>query len=928
MLLSKEAFLIQEGFFSALIWVQIEEETRGKNLNGYLPCSHKPFVNHISLFVCMIKIYLILFLFFGSSQLLAQFIETDYQTARELDSNIIGLSFTPKQELLVTSATGVKVLDTRLQQLYSGFNSSGKNLAPVATAAINSAAVSLAGGTAYAIANTEGIAIVSLLAGNQLMQLRAPGGKPLLLTADASGELLAAITAEGFLHLWQLQSGRWRLLQSWQSYSRKVKGIALGARGKLLVVVHTDGAFTSWWRGPKGFTASQTYNSSVSRPEAISLSDHQALLAIAGVNGVQVWQLSPQASPANVYNSSSAIENLALSPCNHVFASSTSFDGLQLQPIGRAANRKKISAEVGGLIAFSADGIWLAATESRNTAKLHLWRVSGCQPGEAKLAVSAKGAPPMLVVNSVTFTEAQLDAGETAKLTIEVENRSKENAALVSLKLKHSTAHLRFTPPQTQWLLPGQKLQLLTTVTATDALSDGEAWIDAAVADERFNIQIPVNRVSFATRKKSTPVLSINALQLEEYAAATPDFKLQPNEMAQLHIQLLNKGQGLASDINVQVLTDQAGVLVLGQVQNEQVVQLPQAIKQLGPGHATPLIYRLFITGEFTDASLKLQVMAKSAEGASVVAMHELPVNKLKASGEVKILRSADPALTTAAPKVLLTEGISIRSNLPKAAQQNLTAVAVVIGNKDYRKADLPNNKYAHEDALLMRQYLIESLGYREANIILMLNATQADFNTVFGTEAHPQGKLHQLLQGDAKDLFVYYSGHGAPDPSSGMDYFLPIDADPNLLALNAYPLQLFYSNLSKLNFKTATVVTDASFSGQHIGGTAGEELTGIGIQQKQNLLRHPKANVYQSASGNEQSNWYPNMRHSLFTYYFLRGLQGEADQNSDRIIQHAELQEYLELNVPYAARKLHQRNQQPQITGNGERELGVYRKR
>jgi hypothetical protein len=57
-------------------------------------------------------------------------------------------------------------------------------------------------------------------------------------------------------------------------------------------------------------------------------------------------------------------------------------------------------------------------------------------------------------------------------------------------------------------------------------------------------------------------------------------------------------------------------------------------------------------------------------------------------------------------------------------------------------------------------------------------------------------------------------------------------------------------------------------------------------------------------------------MRHSLFTYYFLRGLRGEADGNHDRSISLGEFKDYLDENVTYMARRLSSREQTPQVTG------------
>lgn len=63
---------------------------------------------------------------------------------------------------------------------------------------------------------------------------------------------------------------------------------------------------------------------------------------------------------------------------------------------------------------------------------------------------------------------------------------------------------------------------------------------------------------------------------------------------------------------------------------------------------------------------------------------------------------------------------------------------------------------------------------------------------------------------------------------------------------------------------------------------------------------------IFTSSSGEEVSSWYPEQKHSLFTYYFLKGLQGAADKDEDQTLTAGELQRYIEENVLYMARRVH----------------------
>jgi tetratricopeptide (TPR) repeat protein len=114
---------------------------------------------------------------------------------------------------------------------------------------------------------------------------------------------------------------------------------------------------------------------------------------------------------------------------------------------------------------------------------------------------------------------------------------------------------------------------------------------------------------------------------------------------------------------------------------------------------------------------------------------------------------------------------IDVNINIPKTSRRKPYAVAVVIGNKDYKNA--PNVDYAVYDASYIKKYLINALGYENENIIYKTNASYADFNSLFGTYKN-KGKLYNYVKPNVSEVFVYYSGHGAPDTNTGDAFLVP----------------------------------------------------------------------------------------------------------------------------------------------------------
>jgi tetratricopeptide (TPR) repeat protein len=282
---------------------------------------------------------------------------------------------------------------------------------------------------------------------------------------------------------------------------------------------------------------------------------------------------------------------------------------------------------------------------------------------------------------------------------------------------------------------------------------------------------------------------------------------------------------------------------------------------------------------------------------------------------ELAKLRPEDRATPLQAPPELKA--------LKPARTANRDAVAVVIGNRDYRNRDIPAVDFAVRDAEMIRQALLTTFGYREGNIIFRTNATKGVLENIFGSVSDHKGLLNNAVRPGKSDVFVYYSGHGAPSLESRKGYILPVDGNPNTVSISGYALDLLYGNLAKIPARTVTIVTDACFS----GATLFKKASPVGIVVRNPLAALKNTTIMNSSEGTQLSSWYPEKGHGLFTYFFLLGLTGEADTNGDRRITVDELSAYIDDNVPYMARKLHSgRRQTPSFNiSDGRRTVVDY---
>jgi uncharacterized caspase-like protein len=170
-------------------------------------------------------------------------------------------------------------------------------------------------------------------------------------------------------------------------------------------------------------------------------------------------------------------------------------------------------------------------------------------------------------------------------------------------------------------------------------------------------------------------------------------------------------------------------------------------------------------------------------------------------------------------------------------------------------------------------------------------------------------------------ELFVYYSGHGAPGINSGESFLLPVDANPDKLELTALRLSQFIETIASLNPVKTTFAVDACFSGTtNTGGNLIKGASSLAIKLKPIAQQKPNQVILTASGDNEVASWYDDKRHGLFTYYLLKGLSGGADADKNQAVTTGELRQFLldqQSGIPYKARELFSRDQNPQITGS-----------
>ena len=245
--------------------------------------------------------------------------------------------------------------------------------------------------------------------------------------------------------------------------------------------------------------------------------------------------------------------------------------------------------------------------------------------------------------------------------------------------------------------------------------------------------------------------------------------------------------------------------------------------------------------------------------------------------------------------------------------------VAVIVGNRNYTDERVPEVAYAHRDADAFRRYVIDVLGFDEANVIDLRDATQAEMETAFGNERDHKGKLWSYLHPEGSDVVVYYSGHGVPGLRDRKGYLLPVNANPDTAHLNGYPIDQLYANLGKLAEATSVrVFLDACFSGASQGGMLIDAASPVFVSAQLPALADKAMAVLTAASGDQVASWDKDAEHGAFTHHLLDALYGDADADANGEVTALETKRYLDRHMTRAVRRAYLRDQRAGVHGDG----------
>jgi len=239
---------------------------------------------------------------------------------------------------------------------------------------------------------------------------------------------------------------------------------------------------------------------------------------------------------------------------------------------------------------------------------------------------------------------------------------------------------------------------------------------------------------------------------------------------------------------------------------------------------------------------------------------------------------------------------------------------ALIIGISDYKDEKITDLKYAHKDADAFYNFLLSASGGNtpQANIKLLKNK-EATVSNIYVAK--------QWLESVAKKddlVYFYFAGHGDVENSLyELGFLLAYDTPYQNYLNNAVRIEDFNimaNTLSVTKDVNVYLITDACHSGK-LAGSDNRGTNLVGGQLSKVKSKEIRIASCEAEQDSEESDVWGGGR-GAFSWHFINGLMGLADNNSDGLVSFQEIKTYVAAKVPEDVAKYRQKEQTPVAEG------------
>ena len=684
------------------------------------------------------------------------------------------------------------------------------------------------------------------------------------------------------LKLWDVASGR--ELATWKGHTWNVNGAAFSPDGKTAVSGSLDMSVKIWDAASGKAIATGLGHSAEVLAVAFS-PDGKKVLSGSADNTVRLWDAATAKELAVWAGHHKSVNAVAFSPDGGTAASGSRDSSVKLWDVATGKLLATFKGHIAPVnaVAFSPDGDVLVSGSDDEVIKL--WHVPARGLAAAEVP---KPTAPAKVTAQVSFLEpsglGMLHGEDKGTIRVVLKNDGPGAAYALRVVLSCADAPGLSVPHSTQagTLRAGQSVSKDIPIEASGALASGKARIKIEVKEGNgFDAEPEI--LEFETRAFAPPKLEVAAIALA-------GGMVKAGEITQLTVAVKNSGAGAARNAAAALAAADPDIFISGDAS--------AALGDLAPGQSKKAVFQFLVNNRFKGSRLPISVELTESLGkyGGSTALN-LALGQAAPAMRVVTVKGKESAAPAAAAIEAPPEDVDTPPETKTRADPE--AYAVVVGIEKYRQKGIPPVDFAARDAQAMHDYLTRSMGFDEKNVVLLRNeeAGKTDLEKYLGpwlaNRVTPKSKV-----------FIYYAGHGAPNPVSGEGYLIPYDGDPNYTDIAAYPVKLLYDTLAKLPTSKVTVVLDSCFSGQGTRSLIAQGARPLVNAAKNEAGIGSNTVVLTAAGGSQISTYEPDAQHGLLTYYILKGLKGAADTDKNGEITTEKLFAYVKPMVEREAKK------------------------
>lgn len=516
-------------------------------------------------------------------------------------------------------------------------------------------------------------------------------------------------------------------------------------------------------------------------------------------------------------------------------------------------------------------------------------------------ASSGLKAAPDLIIKDEVFKDPDsnnvIDANQQVTIKFKIENigvgEAKEVMAKISQKGKILIGLYLPPPVNIGTIKPGEIKNVSFPI-------EGKMNLEIGLAEFKIEVTESLGFDAYPLEMKieTHPFQAPQVVVADAVFSSDKGGKIQTNQDIQLKFLIQNTGKGRAEEVVAKAILPDSNCFLMGDGESKFDIGL------LTPGQSREFYIQFTTNRKYKAKTIPVRLvitekyMKYARDSVVSISLDET----LIAGNKVNI--SPIPTTEIIINKASLTSDVD--KNIPVFGKKDSLKFALIIGNEDYSKYQVglsseANVIYAQNDASILKEYLIKTLGYLESNVYLLLDATTGEMNQkidLISKRANKAGSNAQLL--------FYYAGHGLPDESTKIPYIIPVDVSGTNLN-SAISLATILQKFGETGASRITIILDACFSG---GGREAGLLAARGVRFKPTENTLSGNMVLLSASSGDQTALPFNLEHhGLYTYYLLKKIK-ETSGN----ISYKNLADYLTKTVSSESLRINQKEQDPTV--------------